>query len=158
MKNTYPSTRKEKQQERRAPKNSPLSTPYIVHNFKDRRLKFQAGKEYLLVSGMLYTRAGLDSQGVKEQRFIPRDEDVCGNRRQLVARYYALFDFVLFVRLDENYNLGYSLIRRISERVVDVTAFAIGAGSGSRVRNASGRPYQRHSLLRRHSLLERLLR
>ena len=100
----------------------------------------------------------MDSKGVKEQRFIPRDEDVCGNRRQFVARYYALFDFVLFVRLDENYNLGYLLIRRISERVVDVTAFAIGAGSGSRVRNASGRPYQRHSLLRRHSLLQRLLR
>ena len=107
---------------------------------------------------MLYTRAGLDSKGVKEQRFIPQDEDVCGNRRQLVARYYALFDYVLFVQLDENYNLGYSLIRRISERVVDVMAFAIGAGSGSRLRDASGRPYQRYSLLRRHSLLERLLR
>ena len=69
-----------------------------------------------------------------------------------MARYYALFDFVLFVRLDENYNLGYSLIRRIPEVVVDVTAFATGAGSGSGVRNASGRPYQRHSSLRRHSL------
>ena len=75
--------------------------PYIAHNFKDRHLKFQAGKEYLLVSGMLYTRAGLDSNGVKEQRFIPRDEDVCGNRRQLVARHCAFLDFVPFVPLDE---------------------------------------------------------
>ena len=49
----------------------------------------------------------LDSKGVKEQRFIPRDEDVCGNRRQLVASYCTFFDFViLFVPLDENYNLG----------------------------------------------------
>ena len=75
-----------------------------------------------------------------------------------MASYYAFFDFVLFVPLDENYNLGYSLIRRIPEVVVDVMAFAIGAGSDSGVRNASGRPYPRHSLLRRHSLLERLWR
>ena len=57
-----------------------------------------------------------------------------------MASYCAFFDFVLFVPLEENYNLGYSLIRRIPEVVVDVTAFAIGAGSGSGVRNASGRP------------------
>ena len=67
-------------------------------------------------------------------------------------------DFVLFVPLDENYDPGYSLIRRIPEVVVDVTAFAIGAGSGSGLRNANGRPYPRHSLLRRHPLLERLWR
>ena len=42
--------------------------------------------------------------------------------------------------------------------VEDVTAFAIGAGSGSGARNESGRPYQRYLLLRRHSLLEPLLR
>ena len=47
----------------------------------------------------------LDTKGVKEKRFIPRDEDVCGNRRQVVASYCAFFDFVLFVPLDENYNL-----------------------------------------------------
>ena len=90
---------------------------------EDRRLKFQAGKEYLLASGRLYTQAGLDSKGVKEQRFIPRDEDVSGNRRHLVASYCAFSDIVLFVPLDENYNLGYSLIRTMA---VDVTAFAIG--------------------------------
>ena len=53
---------------------------------EDCRLKFQDGKEYLFVSGKLYTRAVLDSKGVQEQRFTPRDEEVCGNRRQLVAR------------------------------------------------------------------------
>ena len=137
---TYPSTRKEKRQETRTPKNSSLPTPYIVHNFKDRHLKFQAGKEYLLVSGMLYTPAGLDSKGVKEQHFIPRDENVCWNRRQLVASYCSFFEFVLFVQIDRNYNLGYLLIKRIPEVVVDVTAFPIGAGSGSGVRNASGGP------------------
>ena len=75
------------------------------------RLKFSDDKEYLLVSGKLYTQAVLDSNGVKEQRFTPRDEDVCRNRRQLVARYRAFFDFVLFVPLDKNYNLRYSLIK-----------------------------------------------
>ena len=75
-----------------------------------------------------------------------------------MASYCAFFDFVLFVPLDENYDLDYSLIRRIPEVVVDVTAFAIGAGSGSGLRNANGRPHTRHSLLRWLSLLERLWR
>lgn len=39
-------------------------------------MKFRASKEFLLVSGRLYTRGGLDAKGVKAQRFIPRDEDV----------------------------------------------------------------------------------
>ena len=69
-------------------------------------MKFQAGKKYLLVSGMLYTQAGLDSKGVKEQRFSPQDKDVCGNRRELVVSYFASFKFLLFVPLDENYNLA----------------------------------------------------
>ena len=75
-----------------------------------------------------------------------------------MASYCAFFDFVLFVPLDENYDPGYALISRIPEVVVDVTAFAIEAGSGSGLRNANGRPYTRHSLLRWHSLLERLWR
>ena len=43
---------------------------------EDRRLKFRASKEFVLVNGRLYTQAGLDSKGIKEQRFVPRDEDV----------------------------------------------------------------------------------
>ena len=66
----------------------------------------------------------------------------------------AFFDFVLFVPLDENYTLGYSLIRGIPEVAVNVRAFDIGAGSGSGVRNASDRPYATCSWLRWHSLLE----
>ena len=100
----------------------------------------------------------LDSKGVKEKRFIPQHEDVCGNRRQVVASFCAFFDFVLFVPFDENYNLGYSLMRRIPEVVIDVMPFGIRAGSGCRVWNASGRPYLRDSLLRQHLLLERLWR
>ena len=96
------------------------------------------------MEGYNFKRAVLDSKGVKEQRFIPRDEDVCGNRRELVASYCAFFDFILFVPLEENYNLGHSVIRRIPKVVVDVTAFAVGAGG---VRNASGRADPKHSLL-----------
>ena len=53
-----------------------LTETRIAITQEDRRLKFRASKEFLLVNGRLYARAGQDSKGIKKQRFIPRDEDV----------------------------------------------------------------------------------
>ena len=53
-----------------------LAEKRIAVTQEDRHLKFWASKEFVLVNGRLYTQAGLDSKGIKEQRFIPQDEDV----------------------------------------------------------------------------------
>ena len=53
-----------------------LAEKRVAVTQEDRRLKFWASKEFVIVNGRLYTQAGLDSKGIKEQRFIPQDEDV----------------------------------------------------------------------------------